>query len=264
MEQPNPTKELENERNREQEEKKSQEKILEAKVQELLDKADKYLKNYDTKSALLIMNQIKELLGIKTKEEEYDENTQEKIKEWQLFYKEIFDIELDIKDLIIPQLSESQKEKFKWLIIMPQGLTIDTIWNKIKEKMKTDPAGDLPPLDKSKSIRTTENKSYSIWVKDNIEADPDLLHLSAEQIEASTINPITLEERLILELFYYLYENLSEHLDEINTTLCVGSWGLNGRVPCVRWFPEGQELYVGWYFVSDANGDLRCREVVSS
>ena len=78
MEQPKPTKELENERNREQEKKKSQEKLLEAKVQELLNEADKHLKDYDTKSALLIMNQIQALLGIKTKEEkEYDESSRQ-------------------------------------------------------------------------------------------------------------------------------------------------------------------------------------------
>jgi len=262
MEQPKPTKELENERNREQEKKKSQEKLLEAKVQELLNEADKHLKDYDTKSALLIMNQIQALLGIKTKEEkEYDENTQEKIKKWQLFYKEIFNIELDTKDLIIPQLSESQKEKFKWLIIMPKGLTIDTIWNKVKEKMKTN--AEIIFIDVKKSVRTTEKNSYVIWTRDTIEADPELANLSAEQIKEKGINPIMLEERLVQELFYN-WKNPDKHLDLDNLTLCVGSRHPLGRVPSVRWFGGYQKLFVFWFNASSAYGNLSCLEAVSA
>jgi len=38
---------------------------------------------------------------------------------------------------------------------MPKGLIMDTIWKKIKEKMRAIPEGGLSPLDKSKSIYYT-------------------------------------------------------------------------------------------------------------
>jgi len=236
----------------------SRKKEIEKKVASLLQEADRHLKLYEMDKAHEIMKKIKELLKV-----DYEKETYEQVKQFKQFYREVFNLELDTKDLKIPELSKEQKETFKWLIIMPKGLTIDTIWNKVKEKMKTNPVNDPPPLDQSKSIRTTKNKSYAIWIKDNIEADVEFKNKPANQIQKEGINPITLEERLVLELFYN-WKNPDKHLDLNNMTLAAGSRNSDGSVPYVNWSSVNQRLVVTWYVASYADGILRCREVISA
>ena len=103
------------------------------------------------------------------------------------------------------------------------------------------------------------DQDYAIWVRDRVEADEELKNKSADDLKASGTNCIILEERLMLEFFYY-WKNKS-HLDIQNVTLCAGSRYSDGGVPCVSWYGDG--LLVGWFGRAGANGYLRARQAVS-
>lgn len=103
--------------------------------------------------------------------------------------------------------------------------------------------------------------SYAVSFKKNIEADPEFAGKSANDLARMEVKGITLLERLLLELAYFLQTN--QHLDVQNVTLCSGSRLSDGDVPDVRWDADGRGLYVRWFNPSHSNSSLRARAVVS-
>jgi hypothetical protein len=103
--------------------------------------------------------------------------------------------------------------------------------------------------------------SHVVSFASNEEADENLKNLSANKLAEQGVKGITLLERLILELGYFL--TTGKHLDEKNVTLCSGSRSSDGHVPCVGWRVDDRELGVGWCSPGSAGGDLRARAVVS-
>jgi hypothetical protein len=180
------------------------------------------------------------------------------VNEWQKFYQKVFNITADFSQVRI----SSQRDGFNWLVIMLQGLTAQKLFDKCKELFCawkwTDKNLD-EILDQTKSARNPASGNYAIWLRDRVEADEELKNRSANNLQQSNIQGITLEERLLLELFHYWKHK--KHLDIDNVTLCSGSRDNDGRVPGVRWYSYDDRLSVYWYHPDGAGGSLRAREV---
>ena len=94
-----------------------------------------------------------------------------------------------------------------------------------------------------------------------MEADESNKNLSANQLAKRNHKGITLLERLLLEMGYFLATG--KHLDEKNVTLCTGSRDSVGGVPYVYWNSDDRKVYVRWYHPGDSDGGLRSRSAVS-
>lgn len=174
---------------------------------------------------------------------------------WQTFYHEIWGIKKDFSDLQIP----NPKDGFGWLIVMLEGMTTKKIFQKMLDYMKVW-VWDEKYLNKVTSARTT-NKDYSIFVRDRIEADEELKNLSADDLKANGTNCITLEERLMLEFFYWW--ETKKHLDIQNVTLCAGSRCSDGSVPRAYLRSVDGRVDVGGGDSNYRGESLRSREAVS-
>lgn len=103
--------------------------------------------------------------------------------------------------------------------------------------------------------------SYAVSFRKNVEADEEFKNLSANDLKNRDHKGITLLERLLLELGYFLATG--KHLDEKNWTLCTGSRNRDGNVPSVNWDPGYRGVDVDWYSPDRFSGSLRSRSVVS-
>jgi hypothetical protein len=177
---------------------------------------------------------------------------------WQNFYLAEFGITLDTASIRVPE----RRRGFDRLIVVPQGVTIQQVYNKCAElftcwkytKANLDEA--VPTND-----RTPANGSYAVWLRDRIEADEEHKNKSANYLKSATISGITLLERLLFELKYF--RETGKHLDIRNWSLCSGSRDADGGVPSVRWDPDVRRLEVFLNSPGHAFGPLRVREVVS-
>jgi len=95
----------------------------------------------------------------------------------------------------------------------------------------------------------------------NIEADEENQSKSADDLKAVGHKGITLLERLLLELGYFLATG--KHLDEENWTLCAGSRNRAGDVPSVYWYSVYPYVHVSWYYSGHRFSHVRSRSVVS-
>ena len=101
--------------------------------------------------------------------------------------------------------------------------------------------------------------SYVVIFKKTVEADPDQKDKSADMLKAEGVQGITLLERLLLELGYFLATR--KHLDNENWTLCSGSRYSDGGVLSVCRDRDGRRLCVGWYNPGSHAANLRSRSV---
>jgi hypothetical protein len=165
-----------------------------------------------------------------------------------------------LSDICVPE----KQDGFNWLIIMLQGLTAQKLFDKCQELFGvwkwTDKSLD-DVLNQAKSICNPKDGTYAIWIRDRVEADEELKNRSANNLEQNHIPGITLEERLLVELFYYWKTN--KHLDINNITLCSGSRYDDGTVPGMSWGGSLDRLRVFWCRPDDAHDALRARQTVS-
>ncbi len=176
----------------------------------------------------------------------------EMLTEWSRFYREVFSLETDFSDLVLPE----KKEGFNWLIIMQEGMDANTLFEKCQERFKSwHYKDDLSDVTSDR----TPHQTYAIWVRDRVEADEENKNKSANTIKKEGISGITLEERLLLELFYHW--KTGKRLDIENYTLCSGSRFADGDVPYVDW--DGDEMSVNRCHPDSSYDDLRSRSVVS-
>ena len=174
---------------------------------------------------------------------------------WQTFYHEIWGIKKDFSDLNLPIYQNG----FNWLIIMLKDLTPEQIVQKMREHMKVW-VWDEKWLKEVESIRKTDH-DYAVWVRDRIEADEELKNLSADDLKSNGTNCLTLEERLMLEFFYF-WKN-KKHLDIQNVTSCTGSRYSGGSVPYVGWYSSCGGVGVDWFYAVDRDESMRGRVAVS-
>lgn len=172
------------------------------------------------------------------------------VADWQNFYKNVFGIEVN--------LQTPQKQKgFDRLIVVAKGMTPQLLYNKCEELFPCWKwTGNN--LDKIVESERKADKDYAIWVRDRIEADEELKNLSANNLKEKNISCVTLEERLLYELKYFI--ETGGHLDIENVTLCTGSRYSDGSVPYVHW--NDGLLRVGWDHPGSRDGVLRSRRAV--
>ncbi len=177
----------------------------------------------------------------------------EKIKDWQDFYREVFQMETDFSHIKIPK----KQEGFEKLLIMAPGLDAQKIFAKCKEFFATFD----PDLSTIKDLERETDSAYAIWVRDNVEADEENKNLSADKIKEMGMATQTLRERLLQELEYF--KKTGAHLDTQKVTLCAGSRYPDSSVPVVRWYSGISRLNVVWNSSVHMGDGLRARQVVS-
>lgn len=177
----------------------------------------------------------------------------DQLADWTEFYREEFGITLDIRSLEgrIP----AHKAGFDRLIVVPRGMTFVKILDQMKRKMSF--RNNWSDAGSFKSVRKAD-WDYAVWIRDRHEADEELVNRSASTLGVEKINCITLEERLLLELFCFW--TMGVHLDVQGFTLCAGSHdrGCLPKVACV----EG-DVVIDWVMSSDNCSTHRGRQVVS-
>jgi hypothetical protein len=105
------------------------------------------------------------------------------------------------------------------------------------------------------------DSSYAVSVRATVEADEEQANKSANQLAKEGHKGITLLERLLLELAYFL--TTGKHLDVKKVTLCSGSRRSDGRVPGVFWNSDYRGVFVYCCSPGYRRGALRSRSVVS-
>ena len=180
--------------------------------------------------------------------------TVDPVTDWQNFYRDTFDSEVDFSELQVPK----KEEGFDRLIIVAQGMTPQRLYDKCKELFPCWKWTDKNFNKVVSSERTSKNGAYAVWFRDRIEADEELKNLSANDLKEQGITGITLEERLLYELKYFA--ETGKHLDVKNITLCSGSRDSDGGVPDVYWCSDQLEVY--WYDPDDGYEFLRSRRAV--
>ena len=177
------------------------------------------------------------------------------LADWQDFYRKIFGIEIDLSGLHIPDA----KTDFDRVIVIVKSLALNQVFKACKDYFPS--YSYHKDLDEAvtKNDRTAD-KTYTIRIRDRVEADDELKNFSANDLKEKGIKGITLLERLVLELKYF--DETGRHMDISNLTLCSGSRDSNGKVLSVRWLIDGFGFCVGWSSPSDSYSDLRTRAVV--
>lgn len=149
-----------------------------------------------------------------------------------------------------------------WDVPVVEGLTVNGVVEALKD---SEVALWLYVNNLDDNVTTNDrhpkNGSYSVRFKANVEADEDLKGMSAQNLESKGIKGITLLERLLLELGYFLATG--KHLDVKNVTLCNGSRSSGGYVPCVDWDADGRKLDVNWYAPDSRSDSIRSRAAVT-
>lgn len=160
------------------------------------------------------------------------------------------------------KLLASSHDDTHWLIPVLRGVTC----NKVVEALrKLEVAVWTYATDLDKGVptndRSAKKASYCVQVKRRVEADEELKNLSADDLTEQKITGITLLERLLLELAYFM--STGQHLDVENWTLCSGSRHSDGRVPYVDWRSVAREIGVDWFPPDGRRDELRARAAVS-
>ncbi|MDO8564554.1 MAG: hypothetical protein Q7R88_01015 [bacterium] len=182
------------------------------------------------------------------------ETIRDPLKQWEVLYREEFGETHDFSGLRIPE----KQKGFGRLIIVAKGLTMNGVYDACVKRFPCwryadDLDGNVPTNDR------TPTEHYAIWVRDRVEADEELKNLSADDLAARNIKGVTLLERMLHELKYFL--ETWKHLDIQNVTLCSGSRNADGCVPSAGW--GGGEFGVGWGYRGDRLPSLRSRQAVT-
>ncbi|MCX6722987.1 MAG: hypothetical protein NT094_02845, partial [Candidatus Staskawiczbacteria bacterium] len=152
-----------------------------------------------------------------------------------------------------------------WAVPVVKGITCNMVVGALREAMRTSDLKVWTYVDDlDKNVPTNDRDpnrdgSYVVGFRRVVEADEENANKSASTLKAENHKGITLLERLLLELGYFL--TTGQNLDVANITLCTGSRGARGNVPSV-YFDYGR-VRVDWCHPSDSGGILRSRSAVS-
>ncbi len=149
-----------------------------------------------------------------------------------------------------------------WPIVVLTGMTPQKIMQAIREANLFQTRQYAPDLDIAvmENDRDPKTGSYVVYVKATQEADPELKNLSANELKDRKIQGITILERILLEVFYFILSG-GKHLDPITVTFCTGSRDSGGHVPSTGWLNHTVRVY---YCFSGLRYDgVRARAVVS-
>lgn len=155
----------------------------------------------------------------------------------------------------------AKDDSWLWVVPVLKGVTCNKVAAAMK-KLGVNFYLYIDDLDKEVTTndRDPSGGSYNIAFRRNIEADEENDSKSAKELAAVGHKGITLLERLLLELGYFVAVN--KNLDTENVTLCTGSRSSDGRVPSVGWHSGHRRVYVCWYHPGHSDDGLRSRSVV--
>ena len=176
------------------------------------------------------------------------------VASWELFYREIFGLTVDLSKLKLPP----SREGFDRGIVVAGGLTLNQVYATCEKHFPCSSCHKDLDASIPKSDRVS-TETYAICVRDRIEADEELKNLSADNLDSKKMKGETLLERMLHELKYFL--ETGKHLDLENWTLCNGSRSSIGDVPGAYW--RSGHFRVDWYYRDYRNPNLRSREVVT-
>ncbi len=139
----------------------------------------------------------------------------DQVKQWENFYREVLGITADFSQVKLPE----RKEGFNRLIIVVNGLTHDQVYDACAKCFKCWRYSDDLDVSVTENDRDpNRDGTYAIWVRDVVEADEGLKNLSANNLKKQKTKGVTLTERMLHELKYFL--ETGKHLDIENVTLC--------------------------------------------
>ncbi len=175
---------------------------------------------------------------------------------WETFYRNELGITVDLSGLQVPD----PRQDFPWLIVVVPGVTIEMVLAAMKRRFPVWrwTNDDLDTL--TESTRSAANGPYAVWVRDRVEADEEHRNRSYNDLQKAGTLGTTLLEYALLHLKHFAETGV--HLDSTNVALCPGSLYRDGFVPHGDWDPVSGRFFVSRCSRGNANGILRCREVV--
>lgn len=170
------------------------------------------------------------------------------IQDWQQFYKQYFQLEVDLTDVRIP----SKPIEGVWrLLLIPQGLTFDhpTLRDRRWYWRHND---DLENSIK-KNARTAKT-SYALWVSDDDTPSAQYFEKSVKEVDPT----LQIGQTLLEQMIHQLHRYPEGHKEDLVGTLCSGS--SNGKwVPCVQWL--GPSVWILWKDINTPHRNCGIREV---
>jgi hypothetical protein len=159
---------------------------------------------------------------------------------WEGVYS-ILDMEAEHKEAL-ESLKIGESEGF-WVIPVIRGVTCKKVINALQSTgvVVTAFYSDLDIAVHINDRDPNRDGTYLVGFHKGTEADKENIGMSANRMRENGRKGITLLERLLLELGYYV--STGQHLDQHTVTLCAGSRS-NDRPLCVRWFPDERGLCV--------------------
>src|SRR3989344_1892586 len=146
------------------------------------------------------------------------------IESWKAFYRKFFNFTVDLTNVQVPERIEG----FDRLIIIAKGLSINQVYETGKKNFSSWKWCDGDIESQMQDSERGMVETYTLWVRNEQEADKDLLGKSAEDIE-NPQDTETLLERLLHGFKYW--SETREHLDRKTYTLCASSRCSDGFVP---------------------------------
>lgn len=193
---------------------------------------------------------------------------QKERKYFENFYKDHFNEKIDLSNVKIPNLPKKKDHRDHRLIFIKKGLTIEGAFNRCKELFNAwKYTNDSLDTNITENKRNT-SKHYAIWVKTGVEPDTEYLGKPTKDSDPDMKIGITLLERLILEIIYFLEnkdkpENNQKHLDIMGVTFCSGSRDALAHVPGVDWRSDNSRLEVYRCNIADSHPRYGLRSAVS-
>jgi hypothetical protein len=176
--------------------------------------------------------------------------------EWEEFYSKHFGLTADFSTVqILPKPAGGS-----WrLIFIAHGLKMNAVLAAMRVSFKTWAYQEDLDATVTKNVRTSA-AAYAIWVRDGIEPDEKYLGQSTRQADPDGKIGMTVLERMVLELKYFL--ETGKHLDEKGVTLCSGSRNAGGDVLYVCFYPDDSRVEVDWCGVDYSDPTFGLREAV--
>ncbi len=174
----------------------------------------------------------------------------------QRFYSDVFKKEVDLSSAFI---HEKPKDS-QWLMAVLEGLTREELFGKCKNRFSSK-AWKLYDDLNTQIVEAPRNTSqtYFKWFRGGQEADEENKNKSADACRGEGMDIITLEERLLLELWYHW--NTGQHLD-LKTVTITSSRDADGNVVIVHWGGIDDRLRVNSFSPRNAYPDWRARSAV--
>jgi hypothetical protein len=193
--------------------------------------------------------------GLLPPEFDTSDKTQRLLEEWRMLYRELLDIELG--EVVVP----ARRPGFDRLIVVAKGVKMQQVYDACANLFKCWKYTDKD-LDEVITVNDrTNQQSYAIWIRNEVEADKQFKNKSANDLKAVNHIGMTVLERILFELKYF--KETGKHLDIDSWTLCSGSRYSDGHVPNVNWSSYDSKMNVDYDGPDLRDDGLRSREVVS-